>query len=271
MGMNPDFVSWLQEIKDAVATTRASWTSAGNGANAKPRDKRLDHVLPMQFEHDGALIWSEQANRTSLRSALWGLTLYVSGLLGVVLLLAIRWLPVWLYIGLGCVFALAWVMHRIHRARERPAQLWREQAEVVPGVLVYANTALHAPGPVPASNAGFVFTFDAELAADPERMQAIARRCFELHDPTTQATPDERELQRRSVAWSEDRTLDNPHVFDRVRVPSPLCGNAATYFTMIAVARESLAGGVIDRRIYPLLARRDSCDSAELLPPSYWA
>ena len=194
---------------DEVAATRATWKATGSGADAKPRDKRLDSVLPMQFEHEGALIWSEQAHRASLRSALWELTLYVSGLLGFLLLLAIKWLPAWLYIGLGCLFVLAWVMHRIHRAGERPAQLWREQAEVVPGALVYANKELHAVGPEPASNAGFVFTFDADLAADPERMQTIARRCFELHDPATKATPDERELQRRSVAWSEDRTPDN--------------------------------------------------------------
>ncbi|MBL8736346.1 MAG: hypothetical protein JNL12_07975 [Planctomycetes bacterium] len=271
MGENPKFVTWLQDVRDAVAATRATWKSTGTGANAPSRDKRLDHVLPMQFEHDGALIWSEQAHRATLRSALWELTLYVSGLLGVLLLLAIKWLPLWLYIGLGCVFVLAFVMHRIHRVGERPAQLWREQAEVVPGVLVYANAVLYKAGPEPASNAGFVFTFDAELAADPERLQAIARRCGELHDPATRATPEERELQRRSVAWSEDRTPDNPHVFDRVQIPSTTSGNDATFFTMIAVSRGSLVDGVIDRNIYPLLARRGSCDSAELLPPSYWA
>jgi hypothetical protein len=271
MGKNPEFVSWLQGIRDEVAATRATWKATGSGADAKPRDKRLDSVLPMQFEHEGALIWSEQAHRASLRSALWELTLYVSGLLGFLLLLAIKWLPAWLYIGLGCLFVLAWVMHRIHRAGERPAQLWREQAEVVPGALVYANKELHAVGPEPASNAGFVFTFDADLAADPERMQTIARRCFELHDPATKATPDERELQRRSVAWSEDRTPDNPHVFDRVKVPTAMSGNDATFFTMVTIARESLVGGVIDRSIYPLLARRASRDCAELLPQSYWA
>ena len=271
MGRNPEFVAWLQELRDAVAVTRTSWSATGSGSDAAPRDKRLDQVLPMQFEQDGKLVWSEHAHRIAMGSALWELALYVSGFLGVLSLLAFAWVPVWLYVGLGGLFVVAWCMHRFLRTRERPAQSWREQAELVPGALVYANAVLLEPGPEAASNAGFVFTFDDELAADPERLQAIARRCYELHDPGTVASPAERELQRRSIAWSEDRSPDDPHVFDRVRVPASMCGNEGTFLTMVAVSRESLPSGVIDRAIYPLLARRDRNESADLLPPSYWA
>ena len=38
----------------------------------------------------------------------------------------------------------------------------------------------------------------------------------------------------------------------------------------VTITRDQLPGGVIDRRIYPLLARRDRSESADLLPWSYW-
>lgn len=267
MAAEPAFVAWLHGVREAVDAVRASATQVG-GSDSK-RDKRLDSVLPMQFEHGGRLHWAHAAHGASMWSAIFELGIYLCGLLGILFLLLAKWIAPWAWIGLGVGFALVWILHRYYRRLEQPAQQWRQEAEVVPGVLVYANEVLYAPGPEPASNAGFVITFDAGLAADPERLQAVARRCFDLHQPSTSASSDERELQRRCIGWSEERTPDHPHVFDRVPVPRSLCGNDATYFTLVAVARQSLVGGVIDRSLYPLLARRDRNESAELVPPSF--
>lgn len=267
MASDPEFAAWLQGARRAVAAAR---TAARSGA-AKHRDTRLDGVLPMQFEHNGVRHEAADAHKATVWSALLELSLYLWGFLAVAFLLMNAWIPAWLWIGLGAAAAASWALLQVWRRKERPAQQWREQAEVVPGILVYANEVLYAPGDEPASNAGFLFTFDANLAADPERFTAIARRCFDLHRPDTAARAGEHELQRRCRSWSEDRTIDDPHVFDRVRVPKSLCGNDATWMTMVCVDRASLPGGIIDRYCYALMARADHDESADLVPASVWS
>jgi hypothetical protein len=270
MVADPEFASWLQSVRDAVAAVRAASAPKQNREQG-PRDKRLDSVLPMQFEHGGRLRWAASAHSASLWSALTELAVYLCGLVAVVFALAAKWIPGALWIGLGIAFVLAWCLHRWFRRAERPAERWRQEAEVVPGMLVYANTVLYAPGPEPAANVGFVLTFDADLAADPARMDQVARRCFELHRADTKARPDEVELQQRARAWSERRTEHDPHRFDRVRVPRSLCGNDATFMTAVTADRRDLPGGVIDRRAYPLLARPGHDESASIVPASIWA
>ncbi len=54
-------------------------------------------------------------------------------------------------------------------------------------------------------------------------------------------------------------------------MPRSLCGNDQTFMTMVSLSRADLPGGVVDRRLYPLLARRDRNESADLLPASFWA
>jgi hypothetical protein len=127
------------------------------------------------------------------------------------------------------------------------------------------------PGPEIAANAGFVFTFDADLAADPDRLSDLARRVRALEEEDDEPAPDQRELRRRAREWTMDRPPGDPHTFDRVQVPHSLGGNEQTYMTMVALFRDQLPGGVVDRWIYPLLARRDHNESADLLPSSLWA
>ncbi len=269
--MNPDFTAWLDGLRAQVQAVRASKDAAAKkGSDQKP-DRRLDGVLPMQFEHDGRLRWADAAHRTAMWSALWQLGFYACWLLAIVAVLARRFVPDWFWVVLVGLFAVTWVMGRVYRRRERPAEQWRQEAEVVPGALVYANPALWEPGPEPASNAGFVFTFDPDLAADPDRLVDLGKRVFALEEQDEEPAPDLRELRRRGREWGEDRTEDNPHTFDRVRVPRSLCGNDQTFMTMVSLSRADLPGGVVDRRLYPLLARRDRNESADLLPASFWA
>ena len=140
----------------------------------------------------------------------------------------------------------------------------------MPGALVYANTVLYEPGPEPA-NAGFVFTFDPALSSDPDRLVELAKRIFDLHREDTPGTPALAELHARCRKWSEDLPEGETHVFDRVQVPEIWSGNKATFMTGVAIGRNQLPGGVLDRRIFPLLARRDRNESVELLPLSYWS
>jgi hypothetical protein len=267
MAADPEFAAWMQDVKQALASIRAT----ANEKESSKRDKRLDHVLPMQFEHQGKLHWGYLASRTAMWSAFTELGVYLCVALAVVFGIVRDWIPPWLWIALAVAFAITWIASRVYRRLERPAQQWREQMEVVPGVLVYANTVLYEPGPQLASNAGILFTFDETLGADPERMQELAKRCAELHDKATRARPGEEELQRRAVGWSEDRPESNPHVFDRVQVPKSVCGNDQTFFTLVCITRTELPDGVIDRRFYPLLARRGRNESVTLVPASVWA
>lgn len=276
MASDPDFVAWMTDVQQEVARIRTSANATAKATTGKDgeqqkRDRRLDHVLPMQFDDRGTLRWAHDAHRTAMWSAFTELGVYACFALAIVFGLLRSWIPPWLWIALGSLLVVTWILSRVYRRLERPAQQWREQAEVVPGAVVYANTVLHEPGPQPASNAGFLFTFDPSLRADPERMLELTRRCFELHDPKTKAKPDEKELQRRAIAWSEDRTEGNPHVFDRVQVPRSVCGNDQTFFALVAVSRDELPGGVLDRRFYPLMARKDHNESVTLLPASVWA
>jgi hypothetical protein len=266
--MNQAFVSWLESMRGSVAATRASWQKQSDGKRPR-RDTRLDALMPMQFEHDGRLHWAEEANRIILWSSRYQLLFYVCMLVGGLFVLASKWVPGNAWLTLGAVWVFAWVMSVLLRRRERPVQQWQAEAVVVPGALVYANTVLYEPGAEPA-NAGFVFTFDPALAGDPERLKQVARRCFELHRAATPDTPALAELHRRCRGWSERLPEGESHVFDRVRVPEIWCDNKETFMTPVAIARDQLPGGVIDRRIYPLLARRGRNESAELLPWSYW-
>lgn len=267
--MNQAFVTWLEGMRGAVEVTRGTWQQASSTSERRPRDKRLDHLLPMQFEHDGRLHWAEEAHRTTLWSSRYRLAVYACMLVGVLFVFAIKWVPgnAWLTLAAVSVFACGTLA--LLRVRERAAQQWRDEAEVVPGALVMANTMLYEPGSEPA-NAGFVFTFDQALAGDPDRLVQVAQSCFDLHREQTPVTPALAELQRRCRGWSERLPAGQSHVFDRVRVPEVWCGNKATFVTPIAISRDQLPGGVIDRRIYPLLARRDRNESADLLPWSYW-
>lgn len=265
--MHQQFAGWLETLRSEVAAIRAS--KGNKDSNHKP-DKRLDSVLPIQFEHEGRLRWSSAAHSAAMWSALWELAFYACCGVAILAVLVRRWVPGWLWVALVLGIAVTWLVSRFQRRRERPAEQWRAEADVVPGALVYANEALLRDGPEPASNAGFVFTFDPELGADPDRLVDLARRVAELQEEDAEPASDLRELHRRSREWTEDRTPDDPHTFDRVRIPRVLCGNDITYMAMVAVARDELQGGVVDRRIYPLLARRDRNESAALLPLSVW-
>ena len=267
--MNQAFVSWLDGMRAAVEATRASWQQTSSNGERRPRDKRLDELVPMQFEHDGRLHWAEEANRITMWSSRYRLVVYACLLVGVLFVFASNWVSgaAWRTLGAGFVFVCGASM--LLRWRERPAQQWRAEAEVVPGALVYANTVLYEPGAEPA-NAGFVFTFDIALAGDPDRLVHVAQCCFELHREPTPSTPALGELHKRCRGWSERLPDGQSHVFDRVQVPEVLCGNRTTFMTPVTITRDQLPGGVIDRRIYPLLARRDRNESADLLPWSYW-
>ena len=264
--MDQAFVSWLEGLRAAVAATRASREPpSSNGGRRPVRDKRLDDLLPMQFEHNGQLLWAENA----LRFTTWSSRCCVFVGAAAVFVLLTSWWPGFSWMSLAAVILPAWGALRWLRWRERPARQWQAEAEVVPGALVYANTALYEPGTEPA-NAGFVFTFDAALAADPDRLKQVAQSCFDLHRALTAPAPALAALQRRCRGWSERLPPGQAHVFDRVQVPEVLCGNEATFMTIVAVSRDALPRGVIDRRIYPLLARSDRNECAALLPWSYW-
>lgn len=267
--MDQAFVTWLEGLRAAVAATRATWQQTSSRDERQLRDTRLDELLPMQFEHEGRLHWAEEASRITLWSSRYQLVIYACLLVGVLFVFAGSQVPGSAWRTLAAVFLFAFVVSLLLRRRERPALQWRAEAEVVPGALVYANTVLYEPGAEPA-NAGFVFTFDNALAGDPDRLLHVAQRCFELHIEQTPGTQALAELHRRCRGWSERLPAGQSHVFDRVRVPEILCGNRTTFMTPVTITRDQLPGGVIDRRIYPLLARRDRNESADLLPWSYW-
>src|SRR5262245_21877425 len=202
-------------MRGSVEATRTTWQKPSDGKRPR-RDTRLDHLMPMQFEHDGRLVWAEEASRIILWSARCQLLFYVCMVVGVLFVLARKWVPGNAWITLGAVWVFAWVMSALLRARERPLQQWQAEAEVVPGALVYANTVLYEPGAEPAK-AGFVFTFDQALAGDPDRLVHVAQRCFDLHREQTPGTPALAELHRRRRGWSERLPEGESHVFDRVQ------------------------------------------------------
>ena len=267
--MNQAFVAWLDGMRAAVTATRATWQQTSSSGERRQRDRRLDDLVPMQFEHDGRLHWAEEANRITVWSTRYRLAVFACLVVGVLFVFANSWVPGAAWRTLAAIFVFVCGASMLLRRRAKAAQQWRAEAEVVPGALVYANTVLYEPGAEPA-NAGFVFTFDQALASDPERLVHVAQRCFELHREQTPGTPAFAELHERCRGWSARLPAGRSHVFDRVRVPEILCGNKTTFMTPITITRDQLPGGVIDRRIYPLLARRDRSESADLLPWSYW-
>jgi hypothetical protein len=262
-----DFVPWLDAVRAEFAAAKAAMKH-GSGDN-KPREKRLDVLLPIQFEHRGKLRWAAEIHRAQMWSAIAELACYVLGLLLFVCLILILWTPLFVWIALGALFLAALATRFVYGRLERPARDWLADAEIVPGALVEANDALFRPGPEVAANAGFVFTFDPALAADPERLAALAKRCAEIGD-AKEVKPSEREVQRRMQGWREARDEEHPHVFDRVALPPEMAGNDATFLTCVGVSRVELLEGVIDRSFLPLLVRRGRNESAQLAPASLW-
>ena len=124
--MDQSFVTWLEDLRDAVEVTRATWkktdSKTGSKDERKKRDTRLDHVLPMQFEHDGRLHWAHKAHRIVLWSALSQLLFYVCVLVAVVCVFARRWVPDFAWVALALIWLFAWIASAVLRRRERPVQ-----------------------------------------------------------------------------------------------------------------------------------------------------
>ena len=85
-----------------------------------------------------------------------------------------------------------------------------------------------------------------------------------------QADQGVRELAERLQGWSQDREAGDPHTFDRVHVPRALAGNDDTWITMAAISRDELPGGILSRKLQPLMARPGHSESVQLVPCSFW-
>lgn len=266
--MSNTSAEWLQEVRTEVE--RARRTHAPDAGDDVRTDRRYHSLLPIQFEHKGKLLWSDGSRKIEFWSAIWSLAYYVWWLLAIIAGFFWKSMAIWAWGVLAGLLLITLLMRAICRRRELPITRWRDQALVFWGAWIYANSDLFEDNEVPASNAAFVFTFDATLGADPDALEAIAERCYEAFEQGDQADQGVRELAQRLQGWSQDREPGDPHTFDRVQVPRALAGNDDTWVTMAAVSREELPGGVLDQRLLPLMGRPGHSESVQVVPCSFW-
>lgn len=266
--MSDTSAEWLQQVDREVE--RARRTHAPNAGDDVDADRRYEGLLPIQYEYEGQLLWADASHRIVLWSAIWSLAYYAWWLLAI--LSAFFWesMAPWAWGVLAGLLVVTLIMRALYQRREKPMKTWREQAKVIWGAWVYANTNLFENNEVPVANAAFVFSFDEALGADPDALEALAKRCFEIHAQEGQADQGVRELADRLDGWSKDRAPGDPHTFDRVQVPRYLAGNDDTWLTMAAISRDELPGGVLERRLLPLMARPGHSESVQVVPYTFW-
>ncbi len=176
------------------------------------------------------------------------------------------WPPWWLPFAAGLLAGLDALRLALGERADCRDQFRRvQEAEVAVAALVMANEGLFdrrnredLPGVV-------VATLDAALRADPERLQRIAAQ---LHATKGEPT-DSVSAELRPIAAVLTRELGR---FDPLRIPRSLAGNDATWLSSCWFFREQLVGGVIERRIYPVLAQRraDPLPVRAILKAQWW-
>ncbi|HEX8188941.1 MAG TPA: hypothetical protein VF586_11355 [Pyrinomonadaceae bacterium] len=133
------------------------------------------------------------------------------------------------------------------------------EGNIVPAVLVQANTALFEPGADDAP-ANVIYSTDAEAEQPVARMLEVARGIFSLKG-TRPEDPDEARFARM-VSYELGRDF-------RVTVPERLSGGLDLTYTTIMVHRRHLPEGRLAAPYFPLLIHPESRASM-ILPARYW-
>jgi hypothetical protein len=246
---------------DWLAAARANFAAA-----RAAEDRSVADLMPVEVRVDGELMPGERAQRSCAVQMLWRNAFLLSQMGAVVICIAwlmLHW-HVATFLSAVALVPVAWLGRRWSQVRARPFAAWLQEAQVLPGAVVRAHESLSREGPEFAAPAAFLVSFDAGLSADPARLAAAARACADLR---LREDLQGEEARVRDWLLAFGRRAD----FGRVLVPASLAGAGDTFVVGVGVKRWQLPEGRLGREVWPLVLRRGTDESAELLPPELWS
>jgi hypothetical protein len=174
------------------------------------------------------------------------------------------WLPWWVPFSGGALAGIDALRRGLAERADCRDQFRRiREAELAVASLVMANHALFDRASRDDLPGVVVATLDPQLKRDPGRLAHIASQLYATKGkPADRVSP---ELRQISAVLTDESGRFNPF-----KIPTSICGNDATWLSSCWFFREQLVGGVIDRRIFPVLAQRADPRPARSIPKLQW-
>lgn len=165
----------------------------------------------------------------------------------------------WVVAAIAGIALVMWLLHR--RRLDGAGKEWLQQARPYPAALIMAEGSLHRPGDSVVPGALLV---DFGDTPDPDRLREAAEALYDLTDQDD--LPPAHAAVREWLHTEMGRAR-----YGRRRAPSDLTGNDSCWLVSLRLDRAMMPKGFLDRALWFVLARPDRSESAELLPPTYWA
>lgn len=140
----------------------------------------------------------------------------------------------------------------------------KKYGRVYYGILVQANTILFEKEPDIDCPAQIVYSTDPKAMIDLELLSTVATAIYSYKNkPLEEVPPEWREL----AACVTD---EYSYTYKRFKVGYQN-RQAEIYMPCIMVFRKHLPGGVLQGRLFPILAAPEKSEAAMILPEQYWS
>lgn len=125
------------------------------------------------------------------------------------------------------------------------------RVKVVAGAMMQAHTDAFDPDiDRPVVGGCFLVTDDPALEADPARLVRLASQLFQWRDADRAEVPQD---VWPVIEWLQATSEDAVRGFTPVPVPASYSGSERTWAMPVAIWRDRMPNGVLDRRLLPIL------------------